>query len=824
MNLRLALVVGVSVAFPALSGCGSSGGGDSPTDTTVVIHTETLPGGVTGASYGATIDATFANEPGVFIVESGQLPLGVTLDPLTGTLAGFPRQTGTFRFRLAAQDGPDPTLPKGRDATFSQALKEFQIQVVKGPPTILTTFLPTAQYRAPFSAQIDVAGGTAPYTFAQTGGTLPTGLQVFPNGQVGTFPTQANQHPYTFEVTVTDAEGLQDTQSITVDVIVKPLLIATTEVPDGETGQPYDFEFVIASVGGGAPYTWQQVTPTIGEVPLSVTGMEISPNGHLRNMAAFTGPTTQGTFLFTVSVTDEAGQVATRQYTLEVTAPRPVLDSITPNKSTIPGPYTAVGRHFQPGAQLIFNPGPGQTTITPTWINAQTLQFAAAPAVAGCGPTKVRVRNPDGLFTDTPKAFLYPCANLVFGQKGLLSSGLSSTGLACEDVNGDGLADIVHSGASSFSAYPGGPSSTTGGLQLLMNAGGLSFTTVNLDSASYYDVKFVDVNVDGQLDIVAAGASSIRTWINEPLGSFSPGPISSLPNDSNFVRPSEMAIGYFNGDLIPDLAFGVSHYNNTSGRVYTMTGNGSGSFNLAGAAVTTLASTYGVNSLACVDVNGDGRSEVAAGQGWGNSSGPIFRLGSTDGNGLFTGWTNYGTLLSWGNVLGVAAGNFRGTGVPSLVTMNSVDLNDGGGRLLQMWHGSSLSTSVNISPPATAGKSVGVGDFDFDGADDFAISANPSVYYYQAVSTAGTLVIYRGGTSPGPVQTINLLSGTPTVNGAMAGRVATGDVDGDGKTDVLVTTSYWAYDYQPHFYSSFPLRLAGDGTPQGVVYYLNASN
>src|SRR5262245_10067960 len=107
-------------------------------------------------------------------------------------------------------------------------------------------------------------------------------------------------------------------------------------------------------------------------------------------------------------------------------------------------------------------------------------------------------------------------------------------GLVADDLTGDGLAEIVHAGAAGFQPYNfsgfASTVSTTGGLHLLRNDGGLTFTTVVLDSGNWYDVKIADVNVDGKPDIVAMGGNQIRCWINNPLGTFTPTASSFLPN------------------------------------------------------------------------------------------------------------------------------------------------------------------------------------------------------------------------------------------------------------------------------------------------------
>src|SRR5439155_14117277 len=130
-----------------------------------------------------------------------------------------------------------------------------------------------------------------------------------------------------------------------------------------------------------------------------------------------------------------------------------------------------------------------------------------------------------------PTSFVFPATTIAFGTKGFVSSSLSSTGLDCADVNGDGKADLVHCGSTGMQPYSGGPSSSSAGLIFHLNLGGSppAFSTTTLDGGSFYDVHFADVNADGKLDIVALGQSTVKVWLGNGLGSFSAGPVSSLP-------------------------------------------------------------------------------------------------------------------------------------------------------------------------------------------------------------------------------------------------------------------------------------------------------
>jgi hypothetical protein len=489
--------------------------------------------------------------------------------------------------------------------------------------------------------------------------------------------------------------------------------------------------------------------------------------------------------------------------------------------------YTLSGLNFQPGAQVIFRPGPAQTTVIPTFVDAKTLRITGVIAQPGAaGAVAVQVLNPDGGWFTKPAAFSFPAASAAFGKKGFIAGNLSSTGLDVADVNGDGRADVVHSGAAGLAPYSGGLPSTTGGLILHLNLGGAmpTFSSIALDSVNnYYDVKFADVNLDGRLDVVALGQTAIRTWLNgvggAASGTFTAGPVSTLP--TGFSWPSEMAVGMLDSDAIPDVAFGVPHYptSNVNGRVYAMKGSGTGAFTLMSSAVTSIPNTYGVISLACVDVDGNGRSEVVAGVGMNPITGPIANLATTTTAGAFGTWTPASPTISsplYGSTTGVAVGDFLGLGRPSqVVAFHNGSPNYSNGRVLRIQSGAGLAAAVDVAGvPSSTGKCVAAVDADFDTRTDIAVTAHSSL-----------ILVYRGATLANPTILDAGDSTPPALVTPITGRVASGDLDGDGRPDLLATTSYWAVNGMAANYGSFyTLGTCGDGGSRGIVFYLNASN
>jgi len=823
-----------------LASCG--GGGTSAAgagnSAIVTMVTTSVPDTQTGQPYTAQFEASFPHSPGVFQVTSGALPPGLALEKATGQLTGYARQTGVFHFEIAARDGADEVplggnLPAGRDASFAEDRKSFALTVALGPPHILPQTIPAAQYRASYAYPIDVAGGTAPYGFAETNGpNLPKGLAISPKGVLGVFPVQARQAPYDFEVTVTDAQGLTDTASMSVLVLVLPLIFLTADpIPEAAVGFPYDIPLDLASGGAGQPYTWSQIPPVAGETSLSTIGMEVGSNGHVHDLGA--GPLSVGTFKFTAGVTDEIGQLATQHFTLKVN-PGPVLTSITPNRSSTPGPYTAKGLNFQPGAKLYFKPGPTQTLVSTTFVDATTLTFAGpAPKPSdGSGAVDVRVVNPDGGAHTKASAFIFPATTISFGGKGFISSALSSTGLDAADADGDGKPDLVHCGAASYQATPGGTTSSAsgGGLVYMRNLGTVppTFGAQTLSSGSFTDVKFADVNNDGRPDIVGLGQSTIQVWLNSVSGFTSSAIVSTLYTAGTSVYwPSEMAIGKLNSDGLLDIVYGAVYYNSggyTSGRCFSMAGNGSGSFSPLDAALSSMSAssqsgyTMGIHVVGCLDLNGDGRSEVVAGTGMGYYNGTYPLLYSVTGStGLFGSWDQKGNQIAspqYPGMQGLALGDFLGIGSTQVIVGATGATNYSNTSSLFLLSGAALTTSTSIASPGAKTKSICSADLDFDAKIDWAVTTNPS-----------SIAVYKGGTQTNVVS-LDASTGSPSIASPRTGRIVAADIDGDGRPDLIATCSYWAGEGMGAWQNGtyYALGMNGDGGQMGLVFYLNTSN
>ena len=212
------------------------------------------------------------------------------------------------------------TLPPGSDelgATYNgdgnnQASPEATVsQTVTAPtapatPEILTTSLQRAPVSKSYAAWIAVEGGTSPYQFSLSSGSLPKGMRLnATTGKISGTPTVLGTSSFTVEVT--DANTNSATASLSITVVepvtlkVKPKVLAS-----GATGTAYSQQF--RAKDGTAPYTFAL---TSGSLP---SGLTLSSAGLLSGT-----PTATGTYDFTIGSTDSLGNTGSRYYSLSVT-------------------------------------------------------------------------------------------------------------------------------------------------------------------------------------------------------------------------------------------------------------------------------------------------------------------------------------------------------------------------------------------------------------------------------------------------------------------------------------------------------------------------
>ncbi|MBX7218660.1 MAG: putative Ig domain-containing protein [Blastocatellia bacterium] len=288
--------------------------------TITVSPASPLPAGTVGTAYNQTFTASGGSGTFGFGVTAGTLPTGMTLSG-TGLLSGTPTVNGTFNFTVTATD-TTPTVPAGGcPGSQSYALTINCAGISVNPAT-----LPGGTVGTAYNQTVTGSGGTSSYSFAMTGGTLPTGLSLSAAGVLSGTPTTTGS--FSFTITTTDSTtptACTGSRGYTVAISCPTISVNPATLPNGTAGTGYSQN--LSGSGGTSPYSF---AVTSGALP---TGLALAPGGTLSGT-----PTATGTFNFTVTATDSTPSnppgtncTGTRTYSIQV-----VCGTITVSPTSLP--------------------------------------------------------------------------------------------------------------------------------------------------------------------------------------------------------------------------------------------------------------------------------------------------------------------------------------------------------------------------------------------------------------------------------------------------------------------------------------------------------
>jgi hypothetical protein len=274
--------------------------------TSLTITTTSLPNAATGIAYAQTLTVTGGVAPLQWTITGGSPPAGITLGATSGTLRGTPASAGSSTFTVRVQD-----------SAGAAATQQLTLEVLPGLTISTPTALPSASEGAAYSHTLAAAGGTAPYRWQVTIGTLPTGLLLnAETGEISGTPTLFGN--FSFIVQVTDALEQTSVKGLTLAVSGR-VSITTTSLASAAVRAPYSE--TLTAAGGVPPYTWS-LAPG-GTPPIGIT---VNPNGVISGT-----PSSAGVFPFAVEVVDSQNNIARRSFTLNVVASLAVTTGSTLN-------------------------------------------------------------------------------------------------------------------------------------------------------------------------------------------------------------------------------------------------------------------------------------------------------------------------------------------------------------------------------------------------------------------------------------------------------------------------------------------------------------
>jgi Putative Ig domain len=321
------------VAF--VVGCGVTRFPPSPEELTIA---STISSGTVNVAYNAMLTASGGTSPYNWSVTAGTLPKGLSMSN-SGVLSGMPTVAGSSTVTFQVRDSE--SIPSKASTTATIMISDGTVSITTASP------LTQGKLNSAYISTLAASGGTAPYTWTITSGSLPAGVTLSTGGVISGTPTAYGSNSFIVQATDSAPTPQSATAPMVLQISGGALTISTASLPAGTEGVAYSSQ--LAAAGGVPPYSWT-LSPT---VPLAA-GLTLTSSGLLAGTPTGVSNTTP---IFTV--VDSAGDGASAGLNLLVqSAPAPVPDGyyafvfggtspqgtpIAPNAIAINGTFTVRG-------------------------------------------------------------------------------------------------------------------------------------------------------------------------------------------------------------------------------------------------------------------------------------------------------------------------------------------------------------------------------------------------------------------------------------------------------------------------------------------------
>ena len=463
-------------------------------------------------------------------------------------------------------------------------------------------------------------------------------------------------------------------------------------------------------------------------------------------------------------------------------AQAPVITSFTPI-SAKPGDVvtiTGTGFNTTPANNIVFF---GATRAT---VTAATGTSVTATVPSGATYAPITLLNTGtslaayslSNFTPTYSPTKTTITTTDFATKVDFSTGSSPNSVAIGDLDGDGKPDLVvaNSGSNTVSVYLN--TATSGSINTSSFAPKVDFVTGLGNGLGPTSVIIGDLDGDGKPDLAIANFSGNAVTILRNTASSGSIGTGSFAARVDFIvsSPYSLAIGDLDGDGKPDLAV-ASYSSNTVSILRNTSISGSIDASSFAAKVGFTTGTGPIN-VAIGDLDGDGKPDLAVAN---NTSGSvsILRNTATIGSIGVSSFAAKQDFTSGTQTYFLTIGDLDGDGKPDLAVANQSS------GTISLFRNTSTSGSFGAGSFAskvdftcTGSVSVAIADLDGDGKPDLV-----------ATSNSNTLSVFRNIATNGSIGTSSFAAKVDFATGTAPTSVAIGDVDGDGRPDLVAANN-----------------------------------